>query len=84
MSSSRDPSLARVLTQALTRHSDSLRVAMPGRVEGFDAATQTADVLPLQRQTDSVDGSDVATAFPVLPAVPVAFAGGGGLSLIHI
>lgn len=77
MPSGRDPSLALVLEQALRHHTDGLRVAMPGRVEKFDAATQTADVLPMTRLTDIVNGVDTPVALPVVPSVPVVFAGGG-------
>lgn len=75
--SDRSPTMAAVLTHALRRHTDSLRVSLPGRIESFDAATQTADILPLVRQTDTKDGREVINPFPVLPSVPVLFPGGG-------
>jgi hypothetical protein len=78
--SSREPTLAALLDQALRHHTDGLRVAMPGKIQSFDAATQTADIVPLQKTTDSIDGSDVVTTLPVLSQVPVAFPGGGGYS----
>jgi len=79
--SARDPTMAEVLTQALRNHTDSLRVAMPGRIESFDPATQTASVAPLQRQVSSLDGQDINLGLPVLSNVPVLFPGGGQFAL---
>ena len=49
-------------------------VAYPGRVQRYDAAPQTADVVPLIRQqVPQPDGSYALEALPVLPCVPVLF-----------
>jgi len=47
-------------------------VAYPGRVQSYDPATQTADVVPLIRQqVPQPDGSYVMEELPVVPSVPV-------------
>jgi hypothetical protein len=47
-------------------------VAYPGRVQSYDAATQTADIVPLIRQqVPQPDGSYVMEELPVIPSVPV-------------
>lgn len=49
-------------------------VAYPGRVQSYDAATQTADVVPLIRQqVPQPDGSYALEELPVLPSVPVVW-----------
>lgn len=49
-------------------------VAYPGRVQSYDPATQTADVVPLIRQqVPQPDGSYVMEELPVVPSVPVIF-----------
>lgn len=77
----------------MTRQADTLRrileeflldvhTALPGRVQSYDAASQTADVeigirrvLPA-RDPDSDD--DTSEAYPILVGVPVAWPRGGG------
>lgn len=47
-------------------------VAYPGRVQSYDAATQTADIVPLIRQqVPQPDGSYAMEEMPVIPCVPV-------------
>ena len=53
--------------------SHSLRFALPGRVEAFDPATQTASVQPLIRERFR---GGVFTSLPLLRDVPVFFPGG--------
>jgi hypothetical protein len=56
-----------------------LHTAMPGVVESYDAAKQTADVKPqLMRAVDDGDGGVVVEELPTLPNVPVLFGRGGG------
>ncbi len=56
-----------------------LHTSMPGRVESYDAATQTCEVLPqLKRQTPDGEGGYTTEDLPVLPHVPVCFPRGGG------
>ena len=50
----------------------SLDGPMPGRVQSYDPATQTADIVPLVRkQVVQPDGEYTMEALPVLPSVPV-------------
>lgn len=60
---------AREEQQGLRTH-----VAYPGRVQSYDAATQTADIIPLIRQqVPQPDGSYALEELPVLPSVPVVW-----------
>lgn len=59
-----------------------VHVAIPGRVETYDAALQKASVQPLvMRAHEGEDGGRVAQKLPVIPEVPVLFPGGGGFSV---
>ncbi len=62
------------LETALANAFDALRseihTALPGRVEKYNVATQTADVLPMVKLQGQL--------LPVLPSVPIAFQRGGG------
>lgn len=63
----RDVLDARLEQQALETH-----VGRPGRVLRYDAATQTADVVPLVRHpVPQPDGSYEFEELPVIPSVPV-------------
>ena len=79
--SERAATIAQVIRAALDRRDASLRVSMPGRVEGFDPASQTATVQPLLRTAViSSDGTRTIETLPKIHRVPVAFAGGGGFA----
>ena len=59
-----------------------VQTSMPGRVQSYDPATQTADVVPLLRvQVPQGDGSNAFEALPVVPHVPVKFPRGGGFAV---
>lgn len=74
--------LDELLTLALDQRQRELHTAMPGRVESYDAATQTCDVLPqLKLQRPDGDGGFRACDLPVLPSIPVCFPRGGGFFL---
>ena len=65
--SDRDVFDARLEQQALETH-----VGRPGRVLRYDAATQTADVVPLVRHpVPQPDGAYEFEELPVIPSVPV-------------
>lgn len=64
------PTLETALSEAFDQLREEIHTALPGRVERYDAATQTADVKPLVK----VEGQSL----PVLPSIPVAFPRGGG------
>lgn len=79
---SRTPDLAEIVNGAIAAAFDGLEVSAPGRVVAYDAATQRADVQPLikRRHYDEL-GNLVSEQLPVIPSVPVAFQGGGGMSV---
>ena len=63
-----------VLRARLEQHALEQHVALPGRVQSYDAATQTADVVPLVRHpVPQPDGSYALEDLPVVPSVPVVF-----------
>jgi hypothetical protein len=60
----------------------NLRVACPGIIVSFDAASQTASVQPAIREIVRVgDGPETSVDLPVLTDVPVQFPGGGGFTM---
>jgi len=76
---SRTPELIEVLRIAIEQELSELFVALPGRVEKYNPATQTADVLPLlKRPFVNEDGSEGADALQTIAGVPVWFPRGGG------
>lgn len=77
-----EPTLAEILGDHRDAILGELHVAMPGRVQAYNAATQTADIVPCIRGT--IPGSDGLTKLeyrPVIPNVPVAWTRGGGFSM---
>jgi hypothetical protein len=81
--SSRSPSLAAVLDLVLTRRLSDVHTAMPGRVEAFDAARQTANVqLLLKARRSTETGVIVDEPLPVAVNVPVVFPGAGAFRVV--
>lgn len=75
----RTPTLAEVIRRALDARLADVRVALPARVEKYDAAKQVVDVLPLlQERAVGEDGAELVESLPVVPNVPVVFPGAGG------
>lgn len=75
--------LAEILNLYKTQIFSDLRVALPARVESYDAATQTVDAKPLVRETYAgPDGARQSISLPVVPRVPVLFPSGGGHRLL--
>lgn len=63
-----------VMRARLEAHALEQYVALPGRVQSYDGATQTADVVPLVRHpVPQPDGSYTLEDLPVVPSVPVIF-----------
>jgi hypothetical protein len=59
-----------------------LHVYLVGRIESYDATTQTATVKPLLKdEVKQEDGTTAVESLPVLQGVPVAFPGGGGMRM---
>ena len=76
------PTLPEVIREAIDARLEGVRVAMPGIVQAYDAAKQSADVLPAVRGSVlQVDGTLTPEALPVIPDVPVAFPRAGGFFL---
>jgi hypothetical protein len=70
---------ADVIRAAIESHAREFHVALPGRIDRYDATKQRADVkLELQRYVSDGEGGHVPESLPVLPNVPVAFPRGGG------
>ena len=79
MTTPRTPELEDVLRLALENFQSSLHVALPGRIESYDASSQTASVKPLVKNTFIDDeGVDVVETLPVINRVPIQFMRGGG------
>lgn len=71
--------VAETIDLFLEAHSADLHVAMPCKVESFNASKQTVDVVPaLNRSLPNGQGDYVTETLPKLSAVPVAFPRGGG------
>ena len=75
----RSPSLVDVITDGMDTRLQQVHVALPGRVESYDANTKLANIQPLllQRLT-AEDGSVTTERLPVINSVPVVFPRGGG------
>jgi hypothetical protein len=83
MSETRTPELAELVQSAIDFALRDVPVAMPGRIESFDAEKQTASVQPLVKRRDFLDvgGVGQARALPVINGVPVIFPAAGGYRL---
>jgi len=58
--------------------SANLRVCIPGIIQTFDAATQTATIQPAIKDTVTINGNVQEVNIPVLIDVPVQFPRAGG------
>lgn len=78
----RAPTLADVITRALESKSTELRVALPARVERYDASKQLIDAHPLIKD-EYFDWEDErhTHSLPVVTNIPVVFPGAGGFRL---
>ena len=78
----RTPTLEQVLDVALQHARTTLRVAMPGRVEAYNAEQQSADIQPLIQDTFlDDDGNNVVESLPIVPDVPIVFPRAGAFYL---
>jgi hypothetical protein len=76
---SRSPELIEVLRAAMDKVSEGISVALPGKIEKYDAAKQVADVKPLVKiPVVFDDGTEGLDTLPVIPSVPIVFPRGGG------
>lgn len=79
MRSNRAPPWAEVIRLAIDARLLDLHVAMPAKVDAYNAAKGTVDVVPLlQGQVVDAGGNATAIALPKIPNVPLMFPGGGG------
>lgn len=79
-----DPDLQDLLQAHLERYELQHRGPQPGRVESYDAATQTANVLPLLNfPVPQGDGTVTWEECPVVPSVPVVFPRSAGWFIAH-
>ncbi len=78
-----EPTIAEIVREALDSRLNDVHVALPGRVEKYDASTQTADVLPMVRRaiTDT-DGNTQHEELPVIPNVLVHFPRSAGFHMV--
>lgn len=68
------PDLGTMIGQAMDERLIDVHTSMPGRVESYDRATQTAEIRPqLKRVLRRRNGERVAEELPVIPCVPVSF-----------
>ena len=66
------PTETEVAHARMEQHDLEQYTGCPGRVERYDAATQTADIVPLVRHpVPQPDGSYTTEDLPVVPSVPV-------------
>jgi hypothetical protein len=77
-----EPTLADIFDGFRRTLLGDLHVAMPGRVRIYNAASQTADVIPCVRGwIVGADEETVHEELPIIPNVPIAWTRGGGFSL---
>lgn len=68
-----------LIDSALESLQQDLFVAMPGRVESYDAGNQTATIRPmLRRLVPTPDEDDIVEEIPLVYSVPVIHYGGAG------
>ncbi len=78
----RSPSTPEAFGRVVESYVSEINVALPGRVETYDATKQTADIKPLvKRRVRTESGAELLEELPVIPGVPVAFPRGGGFFL---
>lgn len=79
---SRLPTLAEVIRSHVLANLSEMHIALPGRIESYDAATQKASVQPLLKLPfEDEEGARQVERLPVIPGVPVQFPQGGGYRL---
>jgi len=80
--SEREITFAGFFRESFISCAGQLRVALPGRIESFDAASQTASVKPQIKDYQEADtGVISAVALPVVNGVPVLSLSGGDYGL---
>ena len=78
MSSTRSPTTAEVIRNAINSSLVSVHVSIPAVVTKWDPGKQRADCKPLVKQPYfDEEGEPQVESVPIVPGVPVAFQGGG-------
>ena len=81
-STTRTPTLQEVIRQAFDYYLEDLHVALPGKVESYDAEEQRATVQPLvNRRVVVEEGETLTEQLPSIPDVPIAFPRSGDFFL---
>lgn len=71
---SRSPTLAEVITNAVEFFLEDVHVALPGKINNYDPGDQRAEIQPLiQRRIVAEDGEEILESLPAIPDVPVIF-----------
>lgn len=81
--SERTGKMGEVLRRNNENISNEIRVALPGVIESFDTATQTAVVRAALRERMLIDGKEEDTEIPLIPDVPVYFPGGSNFDISY-
>lgn len=76
--STRKPSLGKLFGDVLRMYATQMHVALPGKVESYDASTQTASIKPMVKQVTEAEEGEISESLPVIPNVPIAFPRAGG------
>jgi len=71
-------SLVDAMTFWLSSKLEDVHTAIPGKIEKYDEATKTADVLP---SLSKITVKNVEVALPVIPGVPIIFPSGKAFEL---
>jgi hypothetical protein len=71
---SRTPTLSEVIRAAIEVRAQGLHVALPGKIETYNALTQKANVKPLiMRRIATIEGKELVESLPVINDVPIIF-----------
>lgn len=72
------PTPEEVFNKALNNQSFDIKVAMPGIIQSWDSAKQTATIKLALREKINIDGNPTWTEIPLLVDVPLVTIKGGG------
>ncbi len=77
-----EPTQAELIREAIESRLLDVHTALPGIVESYDPATQTANIrLAVRRAIEGADGGIEHEEIPVLPNVPFGWFASGGFAL---
>lgn len=76
-----NPSLTEVIEGAIEGYLDDVQVALPGRIESYNAETRRATVQLLMMEVVYVDGERIARERKPLTDVPVMLSGSGDVRI---